>query len=107
MEASQRLIDQFNKNSMELIKIILDAWKDELYVDVRIWYLPEAGRSGAEVATKKGIKLRAEFLPRLIQALQQAQEEIDRIEQEAKSETVSVLGEQGSGSEAGGEGKNG
>jgi hypothetical protein len=84
MEASQRLIDQFNKNSMEIVKVILDTWKDEFYFDVRIWYLPEAGRSGAEVATKKGIKLHVEFLPRLIQALQQAQEEVDRIEGEAK-----------------------
>ena len=65
----QRLISSFNKNSVELIKIhIGQNDKKESWVDVRIWYLPEAGRPGSDL------------LPKLIEGLKQAQEEIEQVE---------------------------
>jgi len=79
----QRLISSFNKNSVELIKIhIGQNDKKESWVDVRIWYLPEAGRPGSEIATKRGIHITSsDLLPKLIEGLKQAQEEITKIEQ--------------------------
>jgi len=76
----QRLISSFNKNSVELIKIhIGQNDKKESWVDVRIWYLPEAGRPGSEIATKKGIRITSDLLPHLLDGLKQAQEKIEQV----------------------------
>jgi hypothetical protein len=72
----QKLIDSFNKNSVELIKIHIQEWKSQPYCDVRIWYSDKPAENGAEKPTHKGITLNAELLPRLIKALQQAQESL-------------------------------
>jgi hypothetical protein len=83
----QKLIFEFNKNSVEIIKVhIGQGDKREPYIDVRTWYLPQPQAPGNEIATKKGIRLSGgELLSKLIEGLRQAQEEIDRIEEEAKT----------------------
>jgi len=68
----QKLIDQFDKNSLEKVKVHLQEWKGEKYIDVRVWILPDAGEEGAEIATKKGLTLHCELIPDLIKALEKA-----------------------------------
>ena len=67
---NNRLIAQFNKNSVEVVKIS-EAWfKGKRYFDIRIWTQGEnPAEPGSEQPTKKGICLSAELLPDLIQAL--------------------------------------
>ena len=73
----QKLIDQFDKNVLEKIKVHLQEWKGEKYVDVRVWILPDAGEEGAEIATKKGLTLHVELIPDLIEALKKARESLN------------------------------
>jgi len=73
----QKLIDQFDKNGLEKIKVHLQEWKGEKYVDVRVWILPDAGEEGAEIATKKGLTLHVELIPDLIEALKKARESLN------------------------------
>ena len=72
MSEGQKLISQFHKNSIELVKINLSEWKSKLYVDVRIWVLEDPAKTGSEVPTKKGIRLSVDLLPKLIEALNKA-----------------------------------
>ena len=69
----QRLIAEFNKNSMEIIKVNLQEWRGKRYVDIRIWLLQDPTDKATEIATKKGITLNIELLPELIEALVKAQ----------------------------------
>jgi len=69
----QKLIDQFYKNSLELVRIQLTEWKDQLYVDIRIWVLEDPAKPGSAVATKKGIRIAADLLPKLTEALKKAE----------------------------------
>jgi len=85
-ETKQKLIFEFSKNSVEIIKVhIGQNDKKEPWVDVRTWFLPKPQEPGSEIATKKGIRLSGELLCKLLEGLKQAQEEINRIEEEAKA----------------------
>lgn len=84
---NQRLVDQFNKNSVEMVKVHLQEWKSQAYFDVRVWYSENPGENGAERPTHKGITLNVELLPQLITALQKTQEETDK-EAEPKPESA-------------------
>ena len=68
-EQKQKLIDSFHKNSVEIVKINLEDFRGQRYVDIRVWHLVNPVENGLEVATHKGITLNIDFLPRLIQAL--------------------------------------
>ena len=72
MSEGQKLISQFHKNSIELVKVYLSEWKSKLYVDVRIWVLEDPAKPESAVATKKGVRLSADLLPKLIDALSEA-----------------------------------
>lgn len=85
MENQNKLIDQFHKNSQELIEIHLSKWKGKDYVDVRIWHLPDPIKEDEKIATKKGICINTELLPRLIKALQKAQKALEKGQEEAES----------------------
>lgn len=78
----QELIDQFHKNSIELIEVNLNEWRSDLYVDIRIWTLEKPSEPGNVKPSHKGICLSAELLPKLIRALEKAEARI-----KAKSET--------------------
>ena len=69
----QELIDQFHKNSIELVEINLNEWRSQLYVDVRIWTLENPAEPGNVRPSHKGIRLSAELLPKLIKGLEKAQ----------------------------------
>jgi len=81
MNETQELISQFHKTSIELVKINLREWKSKLYVDVRIWVLEDPAKPGSAVATKKGIRLSVDLLPKLIEGLN----ETSRILKESES----------------------
>lgn len=70
----ERLIDEFHKNSAEIIKIHAQKWKGEKYIDLRIWYSKKARHNEGESPTKKGLTLRADLLQPLILSLQAAQD---------------------------------
>lgn len=72
----QRLIAEFDKNAVEKVKIHVNRFNGNQYLDLRVWILPDAGEHGAEIATKKGLTLHVELIPDLIQALQRAREAI-------------------------------
>lgn len=72
----QKLLCQFNKNAMELVKINLCEYRSDLYFDVRIWVTNGLASPGEESPTKKGLRLHLELLPELIKALQKAQESV-------------------------------
>ncbi|MBA7705906.1 hypothetical protein ES703_114748 [subsurface metagenome] len=84
----QELIDQFHKNSIELVKINLNEWKGELYVDVRIWMLERPQEPGSVRPSHKGIRLNVELLPQLIKGLEKAQARV-----KAKSRTAPESGQ--------------
>ena len=69
MNETQKLVSEFHRNSIELVKINLSEWKSKLYVDVRIWVLEDLAKPGSAVPTRKGIRLSAGLLPKLINAL--------------------------------------
>jgi len=73
-----KLIDSFHKNSIEIVKVNLQEWKGRKYLDVRVWLLDNAAKSGGKGPTRKGITLSVEFLPRLIKALEKAQKILAR-----------------------------
>lgn len=76
-EERQRLVAEFDKNSMEMIKIHLTRWHDVDYVDVRVWVKGDPGHPGAEQPTTKGIRINAELLQDLIRALQAAESALE------------------------------
>ena len=69
MSEGQKLISEFHKNSIELVKIHLSEFRSKLYVDVRSWVLKDPAKPGSAVATKKGIRLSVDLLPKLIEGL--------------------------------------
>ena len=70
---NNRLIAQFNKNSVEVIKVSESIFKGKRYIDIRIWVQGENPvEPGTEQPTKKGLCLSIDLLPELIQALKKA-----------------------------------
>lgn len=68
-QKEDRVIATFDKNSTEKIEVKIVDWKCQDYLDIRIWYTS----NGKDfLPSKKGITLNIEFLPRLLNALQDA-----------------------------------
>jgi hypothetical protein len=84
-ENESRLVAEFDKNSMELVKVHLTRWHNVDYVDVRVWVKGEPGSSGAEQPTTRGIRISAELLPDLRSAIDVA---IEALEDGPKVEIV-------------------
>ncbi|MHA1280832.1 MAG: transcriptional coactivator p15/PC4 family protein [Candidatus Helarchaeota archaeon] len=78
MENQNKLIDQFHKNSQELIEIHITKWKAQDYVDIRIWMLPDPVNEKERQPTKKGICINADLLPKLIKALEKAKKVLEK-----------------------------
>ena len=85
MSEGQKLISEFNKTSIELVKINLSEWKSKLYVDVRVWVLGDPAKPGSAVATIKGINISADLLPKLIEGLNETSRVLKGKEQRNKS----------------------
>jgi hypothetical protein len=74
MTEKQTLIDSFEKNSREIVKVHVQEWRGNRYIDLRSWLLPDESGKGADRPTPKGLTLNVELIPRLIEALQRADE---------------------------------
>jgi len=70
------IVSEFHKNSVEIVKVSIQEFNGNPYVDARIWILNNPGEPGSEVPTKKGICIAADLLPTLIKALQSAQDKL-------------------------------
>jgi len=74
---NQKLIDMFDRSSMETIRIHVSKWRSVDYIDVRIWIRSDPLDSSAGTPTKKGIRISADLLPKLILALEKARAALD------------------------------
>lgn len=74
MKDEQTLIAEFNKNSIEKVKVHVQTRQGQEYINIRIWHLPNPGEDGAEGPTKKGITLRLELFPDLQRAIEDVAE---------------------------------
>jgi len=72
-EEKTKLVAEFQKNSLEKVRVHLQEFRGQSYCDIRVWVAEKAGQSGAECATHKGLTLSTEVLPDLIRALNEAQ----------------------------------
>jgi len=94
--SEQKLIASFEKNSAEVVRVHLQTWKAQRYVDIRVWAQAQPGDGEAAAQpTHKGITLNIELLDELRKAIDSVLAEIEL--EEAKAE------KQASGSKAGGE----
>ena len=75
MVENQRLVVEFQKNSQEMLKVHLQTYKGQEYVDIRAWIKNET--SGEYKATPKGLTINVELLPELMGALERAGTALD------------------------------
>ena len=76
-QEKSRFIAQFDKNSAEKVKIFLNRYRGNEYIDIRIWTKNLPGEDGAENPSRKGLTLHVELLPDLLRALKEAEEAIE------------------------------
>jgi len=81
------LIDEFNKNSVEKVKIITYEWNGKYLLDIRAWILQNPTDPESQMPTKKGIMIRTDSLPDLINALEKARETLKK-QHESTQETT-------------------
>ena len=81
MDQQNKLIDQFHKNSTELVEVHITEFRGQEYVDVRVWTLPNPADFKEQKPTKKGVCLNIDLLPRLIAALQKAEKTLNKSEE--------------------------
>ena len=67
------LIDEFQKSGIEKVKIRFTRWQGREFLDVRVFISPPPGSQKAEKATHKGICLRLDLVPKLLESLSKAQ----------------------------------
>jgi len=60
-------VDEFSKSSVEVVRTRFTRWQGKEYLDLRVWYISRPGER--EKATHKGITLRLELVPKLLESL--------------------------------------
>ena len=83
------LIDELNKNSVEKVKIITYEWNEKQLLDIRTWILQDPKDPESQMPTKKGITIKTDSLPDLINALEKARETLKK-QHESMQETTLV-----------------
>ena len=76
-ETKQKLIASFSKNSVEVVRVHLQPWKSQRYVDIRVFILQRADKPEDAIATKKGVTLSVGLLPELKKAIDLVLAEIE------------------------------
>jgi len=70
-----KLISEFSKNNLEIIRIQITKLNNQPLLDIRVWVL----KDGEEyIPTKKGISIRTEQVDSLKVAIDKAVEEIEK-----------------------------
>jgi hypothetical protein len=72
----QKLIVTLKKNSIDEIRVAFSEFKGHKHLDIKVY--TELEDSKDKVPTKKGLTIRPDLLPGLIEALQKAHEELTR-----------------------------
>lgn len=74
-----KLISEFSKNNLEIIKIQITKLNNQPLFDIRVWVL----KDGEEyIPTKKGISIRTEQVDSLKVAIDKAAEEIEKTQRQ-------------------------
>lgn len=95
-DINQRLIASFQKNSAEVVRVHLQTWRSQRYVDIRVWAQARPGDGEAAAQpTHKGITLNTEFLGDLKKAIDKALAEIALEESKAEKQANGSGAEQG------------
>jgi hypothetical protein len=80
-EEKQELIAQFEKNSIEQVRIHLQTWKAQRYVDIRVWKQARPGDGEAAAQpTHKGLTLCIDVFPDLITAVEKVRKILEEKE---------------------------
>ena len=82
--SSQRLIHRFDKSSLEEVRAVLQEWRNQTYLDLRIWMKGNPGEPGGETPTKKGITLNVDLLGELKKVVDAALAEVELGEKPGK-----------------------
>lgn len=77
-DTKARLISEFSKNSVEVIRVQFTEFKEQRLLDVRTWVIGKDGE--AYIPTRKGISLRTEQVGELARGILKALEEIEKAE---------------------------
>jgi hypothetical protein len=86
-ETKQRLVASFDKNSAEVVRVHLQTWKSQRYVDIRVWAQARPGDGEAAAQpTHKGITLNIELLDELRKAIDSVFAEIELEEPKAEKQ---------------------
>jgi hypothetical protein len=89
MNEERTLIDEFEKNSAEVVRTSISEFKGKLYVDFRVWTSGAAADLGERKPTKKGLTISTEILPDLLKAVEAAISHLKRGEESAGAEGLS------------------
>jgi len=74
MSNNQKILTEFQKNSLEIIRVSSVDYQGNHYIDLRTWVEGDRDGRREEIPTRKGLRIHSELLPDLIQALQQAED---------------------------------
>jgi len=77
MKDDEILIDEFSRNSIEKVKIRFTRFQGREFLDVRVFISPPPGSQEADKPTHKGICLRLDLVPKLLESLKKAQKILD------------------------------
>jgi len=69
----RKLIGEFYKNSQEILRVYSYQWNGKDLIDARVWVLKDAADSESAQPTKKGLCIRPDTLPELIDILKKAE----------------------------------
>ena len=70
MSEDKKIIHEFDKNSVEIVRTSISDFKGQMYADFRVWRKPDDG--GDLQPTKKGLCISVECLDDLLKAVQMA-----------------------------------
>lgn len=80
VKAGDLLIDEFSKSSVEVVRTRFTTYQGREYLDVRVFFIPRPGSKEEERPTYKGLTLRLELLPSLLESLKKAQKILEESE---------------------------
>ena len=72
MQPNQKILTEFEKNSLEIVRVSSVDYHSNHYIDLRIWIEGDRDGKREEIPTRKGLRIHSELLPDLIKALQKA-----------------------------------
>lgn len=81
---NQRLIAEFNKNSLEKVRIVLTEFKGKKLLDIRVYYDASENEEPDWRPTKKGISISLDLIDELLKGLEKAKKMLEKGQDEAE-----------------------